>query len=78
MIKPPENQINGTRTKIKLQHQKVRNLLNNHFTNVIIQKVIKTKFINNYRAYVRIKNKMMKMQHNSLYTLTKGWFGDSI
>ena len=41
---------------------------NDHFTNVIIQKVIKTKFV---RTYVRMKNKMIKMQHNSLYTLTK-------
>ena len=37
-----------------------QNLLNDHFTNVIIQKVLKTKFVNNYRAYVRIKNKMIK------------------
>ena len=35
---------------------------NDHFTNVIIQKVIKTKFV---RTYVRMKNKMIKMQHNS-------------
>ena len=41
---------------------------NDHFTNVIIQKVIKTKFVRNY---VRMKNKMIKMQHNSLYTLTE-------
>ena len=44
---------------------------NDHFTNAIIQKVIKTKFVNNYRTYFRMKNKMIKMQHNSLYTLTK-------
>ena len=48
---------------------------NDHFTNVIIQKVIKTKFV---RTYVRMKNKMIKMQHNSLYTLTEEWFDDSI
>ena len=48
------------------------------FTNVVTQTVIKTKFVNNYIAYVRMKNKMIKMQHNSLYTLTKEWFGDSI
>ena len=41
---------------------------NDHFTNVIIQKVIKTKFV---RTYVRMNNKMIKMQHNSLYTLTE-------
>ena len=41
---------------------------NDHFTNAIIQKVIKTKFV---RTYVRMKNKMIKMQHNSLYTLTE-------
>ena len=53
-------------------------MLNDHFTNVKIQKVIKTKFVNNYKAYVRMKNKMIKMQHKSLYTLTKEWFGDKI
>ena len=42
------------------------------------QTVIKTKFVNDYIAYVRMKNKMIKMQRNSLYTLTKEWFGDSI
>ena len=41
-----------------------QNLLNNHFTNVIIQKVTKTKFVNKYSAYDRMKNKMIKMQHN--------------
>ena len=48
---------------------------NDHFTNVIIQKVIETKFV---RTYARMKNKMIKMQHSSLYTLTKEWFDDSI
>ena len=52
-------------------------LLNNHFTNVIIQKVIKTKFVSNYRAYVRMKNKMIKMQYHSLWALTKEWSVDS-
>ena len=58
--------------------QTLQNLLNNHFTNVIIQKLIKAKLVNNYRAYVRIKNKMIKMKHNSWYTLTKEWLGDTI
>ena len=48
-----------------------------HFINVIIQKVIKSKFVNDYRTCVRIKKKMI-MQHNSLYTITKEWFYDSI
>ena len=52
-------------------------LRNNHFTNVIIQKVIKAKFVNNYRAYVRMKNKMIKMQYHSLCALTKEWSVDS-
>ena len=33
--------------------------------NVIFQKVIKTKLVNNFRAYKRTKNKMMEMQPNS-------------
>ena len=33
--------------------------------------MIKNQFFNNYRAYIRMKNKMAKTQHNSLYTLTK-------
>ena len=53
-------------------------LLNDYFTNVIIEKVIKSKFINSYEAYVRMKNKMIKTQQNSLYKWTKGWFGDSL
>ena len=53
-------------------------LLNDHFTNVTVQNAIKTKFVNNYRTYARMKNKMIKTQHNSLFTLTKRWFGDSI
>ena len=58
--------------------QTLQNLLNDHFTNVIIQKLIKAKLVNNYRAYVRIKNEMIKMKHNSWYTLTKEWLGDTI
>ena len=38
----------------------------NCFANVILQKVIKTKFVNNYRAYARMKNKVIKTQHDSL------------
>ena len=53
-------------------------LLNYHFTNVIIQKWIKTKFSNNYSAYVRLKNKMIKMEYSSLYTLTKESFDDNL
>lgn len=48
-----------------------------HFINVIIQKVIKSKFVNDYRTCVRMKKKMIT-QHNSLYTITKEWFYDSI
>ena len=64
-----------SKTWIKLW-QIPQNLLNDHFTNVIIQKVVKNKFVNNYRAYVTMKNKIMKMQPNSLYKLTKEWLGD--
>ena len=64
-----------SKTWIKLW-QIPQNLLNDHFTNVIIQKVVKTKFVNNYRAYATMKNKIMKMQHDSLYKLTKEWLGD--
>ena len=42
-------------------------MLSDHFTNVITQKAVKTKFVNNCRAYIRMKNKMVKMQHNSAY-----------
>ena len=52
-------------------------MLNGYFTRVIIQ-VIKNKLIGNYRAYVRMRNKMIKMQHNGLYTLNKEWFDDNL
>ena len=55
--------------------QVTQKFLNNNFTNAVIQKVIKTKFINNYRVNVRIKK---KTQHNSLYIFTKDCFGDSL
>ena len=55
-----------------------QNLLNDHFTNVVIKKVIKSKFFNNCRAHVRTKNKMIKMQHSILYRLTKKWFSGNI
>ena len=58
--------------------QTLQNLVNGHFKNVIIQKIIQTRFVNNYRAYVRIKTKMVKMQHNSLNTLTEDWFHSSL
>ena len=45
--------------------QITQKLLNAPFTNVIIQKVMKTKFVNNYRAYARMKNKMITMQHKT-------------
>lgn len=47
-----------------------KKFLNDHFASVMIQKVIKNKLINNNRAYVRMKNKVLKIQQNSLYTLT--------
>ena len=43
-----------------------KGLLNDHFTNVKIQKVIKSKLVNSDRAYIRMKNKMVKMKHNRL------------
>ena len=52
-------------------------LLNAHFTNVIIQKTIKIKFVNNYRAYVIMKNKLIIMQHKT-YMFINEWFGDSL
>ena len=52
-----------------------KGLLNDHFTNVKIQKVIKSKLVNSDRAYIRMKNKMVKMKHNRLYTER---FGDSL
>ena len=52
-------------------------LLNDHFTNVIIQKVTKIKLVKNCIAYVRKKDKIIKMLHNSLYTLTNKWFDNS-
>ena len=48
----------------------------NCFANVILQEVIKTKFVNNYRAYARMKNKVIKTQHDSFYSLTKEWFSE--
>ena len=54
-------------------------MLNAHFTNVIIKKVIKTKFVNiyNYRAYGRMKNKIITMEYKT-YFFIKEWFGDSL
>ena len=65
MIKTQHN----SRTCVKMW-QIPQKLLNDHFTN-IIQKVIKTIYVNNYRAHVKMKNKMIKVQHNGLFTLTK-------
>ena len=61
----------GQNKILALMCQISQKLVNGHFTNVKTIKVIKTKFANNYRAYVRIKNKMIKMQQNSLHTLTE-------
>ena len=71
-------------TKIKSFHSRTtvkmwqipQKLLNDQFTNDIIQKLINTKIINNYRAFARMKYKIIKTQYDSLYTLTKQWFGD--
>lgn len=54
-------------------------LLNDHFINVKIQKLIKTKFFNNYKTYVKMKNEIIKIQHNSFFNsiLTTEWFGES-
>ena len=43
----------------------IKSLINLH---VIIQNTKKT-LISNYRAYLGKKTKMIKMQHNSLYTI---------
>ena len=51
--------------------QITQKLPNDHVTNAILQKLIKTKCVNDYIAYVRMKNKMIKMQHNNLYIFTK-------
>ena len=53
-------------------------MLKGHSTNVIIKKLITSNFINNYRDFVRIKNKLRKTQLNSFYTLTKECFGGSL
>ena len=37
-----------------------KKLLNDHFTNVIFQNIIKTNFVSNYRTYLRKKNKKDK------------------
>ena len=55
-----------------------KKFLNDHFASVMIQKVIKNKLINNNRAYVRMKNKVLKIQQNSLYTLTNEQFDDNL
>ena len=34
--------------------------------------------MNNYRAYVMMKTKSIKIQHSSLHTLVKEWFGNSL
>ena len=43
------------------------NLLKNHFTQAIIQRIRKIKLANKYRTYVRKKNKMIKAKHHRLY-----------
>lgn len=49
-------------------------MLNDYFTNVIIQKVTKTKLVNNCKVYVRKKDKIM-LPLNIL--LTNEWFDGS-
>ena len=51
--------------------------LNAHFTDVIIQKLIIRKFFNNYRAYIRMKTKMIIMRHKA-YMFIKECFGHSL
>ena len=36
----------------------------NYFLNTIFLKVVKTKLVNNYRAYIRKKNNMIKYNNN--------------
>ena len=82
VINMPFSKWKGNDAKITSFHSKTwvkicqipKKLLNDHFITVIIQKVIRTKLVKSWRAYVRKKNKMIKMQHNTLYTLTKKWF----
>ena len=62
-----------TRVKIWQIPQK---LLYDEFTNAITQKLVKAKIVNNYRAFVRMKSKIIKTEYHSLYTFTKEWFGD--
>ena len=62
-----------SRTRVKMS-QVLQKLLNDEFTNAITQKSIKAKIANNYRAFARMKNKIIKTQYHSLYTFTKGWF----
>ena len=49
-------------------------MLNDHLTNDKIQKVVKTNLVNNDGPYVWTKINMIKMEHNSKYLLTNGWF----
>ena len=82
VINMPFSKWKGNDAKITSFHSKTwvkicqipKKLLNDHFITVIIQKVIRTKLVKSWRAYVRKKNKMIKMQHNTLYTLTEKWF----
>ena len=46
-----------------------QNLLNDQFKNTITQKLVKAKNVNNCRAFQRMKNKIIKTQYHSLYTL---------
>ena len=41
-------------------------------------KCYNSKMDNNYSAYVRLKNKMIKMEYSSLYTSTKESFDDTL
>ena len=59
----------------KFDKNKNKNLLKK---NVIIQKVIKTKLVNNQSVYIRMKNEIIKCHIMALYKLTKEWFGGNL
>ena len=44
----------------------------------MLSKLIKTKLVNSYRAYVRMIDKITKIQHKDLYILTKGLYEDRL
>ena len=64
-----------SRTSVKMW-QIPQKLLNDQFTNAMTQKLRKVKIAKNYTDFARIKNKIIKTQYHSLYTLSKEWLGD--